>query len=167
MKGDDAYVYGCKPSGFLGADCYVARAPAASLADESAYAYYTGSGRWSASFADAFPIARAGTAIDVAWSESARRFVMAYATPLGTTIHVRSGLAPEGPWSDDHEVSACDLAAPDEFCVGVHLHPELASRVPAGAVALSYVAATLGGGARAPDELWPRLVALPLPPDLP
>jgi hypothetical protein len=53
------------------------------------------------------------------------------------------------------------------FCVGVHLHPALASAP--GTVALSYAPASLASDqasrrAADPDAWWPRLVALPLPP---
>jgi hypothetical protein len=53
------------------------------------------------------------------------------------------------------------------FCVGVHLHPALAS--PSGTVALSYAPASFSSDeasrrAADPDAWWPRLVALPLPP---
>jgi hypothetical protein len=164
--GADVYAVGCKSARFLDADCYVARAPAASVADASAYVYAVGSDRWSPRVDDAWPMTSAGTAVDVAWLTTRGRWLMAYVPPLGTTIRVRIGLSPAGPWSAPVDVATCDLAAPDMFCAGVHLHPGLAS--PAGTIALSYAPASLSADAAArraasPDDWWPRLVALPVP----
>jgi hypothetical protein len=52
---------------------------------------------------------------------------LAYATPLGTEITVRSGLGPAGPWSLPVRLGRCAL--PDEdpgaLCDDVVLHPLL------------------------------------------
>ncbi len=91
---------------------------------------------------------------------------MVYTTPLGSTLTVRSGLAPEGPWSAPIEVATCDLADPDMFCVGVHVHPWL--DVGPDAIAVSYAPASLSSDAAArraadPQTWGPRIVALPIP----
>lgn len=164
--GGDVYVLACAAARFLDADCFVARAPTASADDESAYAYYVGGGRWSPRVDDAWPMTTGGESLDVAPLPSGT-WLMAYAPPLGSTILLRSGLSPEGPWSSPLPVATCDLADPDMFCGSVHLHPALAA--PAGTFVLSYAAASLSSDvasrkAAEPTKWWPRLVALPLPP---
>ena len=104
---------------------------------------------------------------DVAWLPSNGDWLLAYTTPLGSTLTVRSGLTPEGPWSAPVTIATCALADPDMFCGGVHLHPAIAA--PAGEVVLSYAPETLSSDAAArrladPDKWWPRFVALTLPP---
>ncbi len=162
----DVYALGCATARFLDADCFVARAPSAAVDNPSAYAYYTGSARWSQRVDDAWPATSAGLAMDVAWLASENRWLMAYVAPLATTISVRSGLSPEGPWSAPLAAGACDLADQDMFCAGIHLHPTFAA--PAGHVVLSYAAASLSPDvasrrASDPDKWWPRIVVLSLP----
>jgi hypothetical protein len=160
------YVYGCLGARFLDADCYVARVAPTSAADQSAYAYYTGGGQWSPRIEDAWPTTSGGTTMDVAFIPSANRWLMAYSPPLSTTLRVRSGVAPEGPWSAPIDLATCDLADPDMFCGGVHLHPALTR--DAGTIVLSYGAATLSSDAGArrvaePEKWWPRFAVLSLP----
>ena len=161
------YVYGCLGTGYLSDDCYVARAPADGIASESAYEYYVGGGRWSASVDDAWPMVGGGGEMDVTWLASRNRWLMAYVTPLGTTITLRSGLSPEGPWSAPIEAATCDLADADMFCAGVHFHPSVVAS--GDAVALSYSVSSLSSDVamrRTADPLawWPRIFALTIPP---
>jgi hypothetical protein len=165
-EGANVYAFGCIAARFLDGDCYLARAPASSLASIGAYEYYVGSERWSPRIEDAWPMTSGATAVDVAPLPSLGRWLMAYAGPLGTTIIVRSGLSPEGPWSAPIPVAQCDLADGDMFCVDVHLHPALAA--PAGSIALSYAIASLSSDAAArqtqnPAAWWSRLAVLELP----
>jgi len=167
VSAGQVYALACTPARFLDADCTVARAPFGSADDESAYGYYVGGGRWSPRVDDAWPMTSGGTSMDVAWLPSQSRWLMAYVPPLGTTISVRSGLTPEGPWSAPIDVATCDLADPDMFCGGVHLHTAIATAN--GTVNLSYAAQSLSSDAGArrhsePEKWWPRLVAVPLPP---
>lgn len=173
VKGDDVYAFGCVDAGFLAADCYVARAPVASMADEAAYSYYEGSGRFTSDPARAWPVVRgAGTSLAVAWSPARNRYLMVYATPLGKTWHARTGLSPEGPWSDDHEIAAADLGGDgDAFVVGVALHPELLAGDRAR-IAVTYALAAFSADfearkAASPARLGPKLTLLALPDDLP
>jgi len=166
---DDGNVYaiGCIAARFLDGDCYVARAPASSIASIGAYQYYVGSERWSPRIEDAWPMTSGATAVDVVPLPSLGRWLMAYAGPLGTTIIVRSGLSLQGPWSAPIPVAQCDLADGDMFCTDVRLHPALAA--PPGSIAVSYAIASLSpdAGARQaqdPAAWWSRLAALPLPP---
>ncbi|HEY3352641.1 MAG TPA: DUF4185 domain-containing protein [Polyangia bacterium] len=171
LAGADAvYVYGCQDDGFLAASCAVARAPADRLADESAYEFYQGGGQWIARVEDAWPIVAAGTTVSVAYDATRARYLMAYVTPLGRTLILRSGLGPTGPWSRPYEVAACELPArdPGAFCGNAALHPDLAARVPAGSVALTYAIATFARPAgTTAEDYWTRLVVVPLPPELP
>jgi hypothetical protein len=165
--GTNVFAIGCQSARFLDADCFVARAPAASTDDESAYGYYTGGGRWSPRVDDAWPVTSGGTALDVAWLPDHNRWLAAYVPPLGATIMLRSGLTPDGPWSAPLAVATCALADPDMFCAGIHLHPALSA--PPGTIALSYAAASLSPDvasrrAAEPDKWWPQLVALPVAP---
>ena len=105
--------------------------------------------------------------MDVAWIPGSGRWLMLYSPPLSSTLRVRSGLAPEGPWSAPIDVATCDLADPDMFCGGVHLHPALGR--DAGTVVVSYAAASLSAGtderrAAEPEKWWPRFAVLALPP---
>jgi hypothetical protein len=162
--GTDVHVVGCRGARFLDADCFAARVPAASAGDEGAYAYYVGGGRFSPRADDAWPMTTGAASFDVAVLPS--RLVMVYTGPLGSTLTVRSGLSPEGPWSSPVEVATCDLADADMFCAGVHVHPSLASAP--GTIVVSYAPATLTPGVSArraaePAKWWPRFVALALP----
>jgi hypothetical protein len=160
-------VIGCHPARFLDSDCFAARAPEASTTDESTYTYYVGSGRWSPSVDDAWPMTSGASSFDVVSRPSEGRWLMVYVGPVGSTIFVRSGLAPEGPWSAPVPVATCDLADSDMFCAGVHVHPLLAS--PRGTVVVSYAAASLSADSAArraaePSKWWPRFATLALPP---
>ena len=165
-SGPDVYVYGCLSARFLDADCYVARVPSGSMADESAYAYYTGGGAWSPRVDDAWPLASAGAVMDVAWMPLLDRWLMVFVEPLGDTIRVRSGLRPEGPWSAPIDLARCDLPDADMFCAGLALHPALTKT--ANALYLSYAPSSLASDAAArrsaePQKWWPRLAGVPLP----
>jgi hypothetical protein len=161
-----AYVYGCLATGFLDGDCYVARADAASIGEESAYEYYAGGGRWSAQIEDAWPMTSGGTEVDVTWWAPQSRWILAYVAPLGDTIALRSGLTPSGPWSAPIPVATCDLADADMFCAGVHFLAGVS--VETGSVALSYAVGSLSADAAArqssdPLDWWPRVFALKVP----
>jgi hypothetical protein len=87
----DVDVVGCRNARFLDSDCFMARVPAASLDDESAYAYYVGGGRYSTRIDEAWPMTTGPSSLDVVpWGD---RWLMAYVSPLGSTITVRSGLS--------------------------------------------------------------------------
>lgn len=164
--GTFVYALGCLGARFLDADCYVARAPVASPSDLGAYEYSVGGGRWSPRVDDAWPVTTGGTSFDVAWVPAIGRWLMAYVPPLGSTIALRSGLTPAGPWSAPVTVATCALADPDMFCAGLHLHPALATAP--GTIVLSYGPATFSPDAaqrraQQPDDWWPRFVALGLP----
>jgi hypothetical protein len=171
VDGATAYAYGCKSSGFLADDCFVARAPAAELNDAGAYEYSTGGGHWSSDPDDAWPvISNAGDPIGILHDAATHRYVAAYVTPLGDTLTVRSGLGPDGPWSGPFDLARCTLPRDQQaFCGGVALHPELANRIVPGSIALSYAISTFTPGAAdaAPEAYWSRLAVLKLPDALP
>lgn len=170
VDGATAYVYGCKNSGFLRDDCYVARAPVNRLDDSRAYEYSTSGGNWSAQPDDAWPVVTGvGDPVSVMRDAARHHYVMVYVPPLGDTLAVRSGLGPDGPWSAPFDVARCALPDKDAFCGSLALHPELAARIPPGSVAASYAISTFTPGAAdaAPEAYWSRLVTLPLPRELP
>jgi hypothetical protein len=169
-EGSEVDVLGCLAARFLDSDCFLARAPAGKLADESAYAYYVGGGRFSPRVDDAWPMATGAASFDLAPRPALGRWLMVYVTPLGATITLRSGLAPQGPWSAPIPIATCDLADADMFCAGIRLHPLIASAP--GTVVVSYSAASFSSDAAArraaePGKWWPRFVSLALPPSLP
>ncbi len=66
----------------------MARAPAASVADENAYTYYVGGALFSPRVDDAWLMATGASSLDLALVGT--RWLMAYVTPLGSTITLRS-----------------------------------------------------------------------------
>jgi hypothetical protein len=124
VDGDTVYVYGCQSSGFLRESCFVARAPGDRLGDPTAYEFYRSGGDFGPDPDSAWPIFDGGGGLAVV-ARGARVYAV-YGTPLGGSLHVRSGLAPIGPWSADYEVTTC--AAPTgAFCGGVGVHEALAA----------------------------------------
>jgi hypothetical protein len=163
LSGGLVYVYGCKVDG-LSATCFVARASPGALSDPSAYSYYTGSDQWSPSVEDAWPIADAGDPIGVA-PDGAGGWLMTYVTPLGSSLMVRRGLAPQGPWSSAFVLADCLLPDADAFCSGGFPHPELGGEP--GSIAVSYAVSsfTADFGSRAlasPSRYGPTLAVLAL-----
>jgi hypothetical protein len=123
VDGDTVYAYGCRPSGFLSESCFVARAAGDRLADPTAYEFYRSGGDFGPDPDSAWPIFEGGGGLAVV-ARGARVYAV-YATPLGGSLHVRSGLGPTGPWSADYEVTACELPE-GAFCGGVGAHDTLA-----------------------------------------
>jgi len=168
-EGDDVYVYGCKNAGFLNADCYVARASADRLGDASAYVYADGGGHWSSEVAHAAAMVHAGDPIAIQRQPAQQRYVMAYVTPLGRRLTLRTGLTPTGPWSQPREVAGCalPLGDPGAFCGGVALHPGLGG-LAAGDLAITYTINTFGRPAGLGDADYDtRLVVLRVPMGMP
>jgi hypothetical protein len=115
------YAYGCHEAGFLRHDCFVARAPEASVADEAAYRFYTGGGQWGPRVDEAWPIVTAAASVDVVFDAPRARWLMLYAATLGSTLLVRTGLSPSGPWSAERAIASGDV---DEhvFCTEPRIH---------------------------------------------
>jgi hypothetical protein len=165
--GDTVFVWGCKSTGAFSADCFVARAGAASLDSASAYTYWAGHA-WSANVDDATPVTSAGGVVSVRPDPTrAGRLLMTYVPPLGDTLVVRSAMAPQGPWSAPVTLAACDLegAGSGSFCTGGQQHPELATGAPR--IALTYDARTFTPDAGTGAAFWPKLVTLEVPEALP
>ena len=169
VDGADVYVYGCKNAGFLNADCYVARAPADKLDDATAYVYASGGGHWTADVEHAAAMVHAGDPIAVQYQPTQQRYIMAYVTPLGGRLTLRTGLTPTGPWSQPREVAGCELPFldPGSFCGGVALHPELAG-LGADDLAITYTINTFQRPAGLGDASYDaRLVVLQVPAGMP
>lgn len=149
------YAYGCRESGFLTDACYVARVPVDRAQDPTAYEFYQDGGGFGADHDDAWPIFEGGRGLAI--TSRGDRVYAAYATPLGRTLHVRSGLGPTGPWSAPVQVTQCELPD-DAFCSGVAAHPVLEDAPDR--LALSYAVASF---ASLPDDAArTRLVFVPL-----
>ena len=144
VDGDQVFVFGCRPGDFLSADCSVARAPEDAAGDGAAYEYTVGGAHWERDIDRAFPLLEAGSSVSARYFEALGRYLMAYATPLGSEIVLRSGLSPAGPWSGPHPVALCELPEPDAFCGRVDLHPTL--RAEPGRVVVSYSVGSFGAG---------------------
>ncbi len=167
VDGDFVYVFGGLAARFLAADAYVARAPLAGLTEPAAYEYWSGGGAFSPNADEAMPLVEAGTSPSVAYDVEHARWLMAYATPLGTELTVRSGLGVTGPWSLPVTLGGCDLPSVDDgaFCGDLTLVPLLAAR---GEIALTQAVGSFGRpeGATASDY-WTRLVKAAWPAGLP
>jgi hypothetical protein len=171
IAGDDVYTYGCRKGRGFASDCFVARAPFSRLDDETAYAYASGGGHWSARVDDAWPVVEASGEVSVAYDPGRARWLMAYAEPLGRYILLRTGLGPDGPWSAPLPFLRCALPVddPQAFCAGVSLALELRDALVPEDVVLTYAPATFTAGALDHDEraYWTRLAHAPAPNALP
>jgi hypothetical protein len=155
VVGDTVYAYGCREIGFLTDACYVARVPADRADDPTAYEFYQDGGGFGADPDDAWPIFEGGRGLAI--TSRGDRVYAAYATPLGRTLHVRSGLGPTGPWSAPVQVTRCELPD-DAFCGGVAAHPLLEDAPDQ--LALTYAVSSFD---ELPDDAArARLVIVPL-----
>jgi hypothetical protein len=166
--GGVVYAWGCKGSGYLTSDCFVAKASPALASSSAAYSYWAGD-HWSTSADDAKPIAEGAGSVVSVRPDAARlgRWLMTYVPPLGNTLVVRSAIAPEGPWSAPVTLGACAIsgAGAGAFCSGAQQHPELSA--DGQSLALSYDARTFATDGGPVDAFWPQLVILPVPASLP
>jgi hypothetical protein len=164
---DEVYVLGGLAARFLAADVYLARVPAAQLAEPSAYEYWQGGGNFGSDPDSALPLVAGGTAPSLAFDVHHQRWLMAYAEPLANEVKVRTGLGVTGPWSKPYVLGLCDLPTsdPSSFCTDITLVPEL---VTDGGIALTQVVATFARPALSTDQdYWTRLVRAPWPSALP
>ena len=79
---------------------HLARVPAASVLDRSAWRFYAGNGVWSDNVADAAVIFDGADQLSVHWSSFLGRYLAIYIQPLSTNAVARVADHPEGPWSD-------------------------------------------------------------------
>lgn len=158
--GNDLYVYGCEGYGFLQRRCYAAQVPAANPAEAAAYRYLDVNQQWNSAPALAEPVAT-----DVGdWhvtKHASGQLLATYFTPLGDTAYARTAKSPIGPFSAPLALFRCPLG-PDEFCTGAARHPLLET---AGTLVLTYARSSFE--AMSAERRQPRLVALPLPDNLP
>lgn len=163
VDGDVVYAYGCAGSGFLTDSCYLARVAADRLGDRTAYEFYRGGGPGNdfvASIDEAWPLFEGGGGLAVV--ARADRVYVAYVTPLGETVTLRSGLGPSGPFSAPLAAARCELPA-GGFCRGLSAHPALDAADP-GALTLTYANSSfepLTAEQRATRMVQVRLDALP------
>ncbi|MCC6214951.1 MAG: DUF4185 domain-containing protein [Polyangiaceae bacterium] len=128
-SGDYLYAYGGLAARFLSADVYLARVATARAAEPGAWEYWSGGGAWAPTADAAWPMVEGGTEPTVGYHVALERWLLAYSTPLGAEITVRTGLGPYGPWSRPYLAARCALPSVDEesFCTHVVLHPALAT----------------------------------------
>jgi hypothetical protein len=96
------FVYGCGTP-INGADkgCRLAKVPPASAEDRSAWMYYAGSGKWSASITDAVSAFTGGSISSVSWNDYLQSYVAVYSPPFSQDVNLRTSPNPEGPWSGE------------------------------------------------------------------
>ena len=151
----DVYAYGCAESGFLTDSCFVARAPLDALDDPTAWGFYRDGDAFASDPDDAWPLFEGGRGLAARLLPDGRVLV-AYATPLGDTVFVRTGLGPSGPWSPAVPVTHCEVPA-GAFCGAMSFVPALDG--PAGEIALTHAIGTFEQ--LESTDLLTRLVLLP------
>ena len=96
------FVYGCgTPTNGFDKGCRLAKVPPASAQDRSAWLYYTGSGKWSASITDAVAVFTGGSICSVSWNDYLQSYVAVYSPPFSQEVKLRTSANPEGPWSGE------------------------------------------------------------------
>lgn len=164
---DYLYAYGGLAARFLSADVYVARVATARAAEPGAWEYWSGGGVWAPAADAAWPMVEGGTDPSVGYHAGLERWLLAYSTPLGAEVTVRTGLGPSGPWSRPYLAARCALPFVDEesFCTHVVLHAAYASE---DSIGLSHGVGSFHRVPSAPPEAYrTRWGWLPLPAGLP
>lgn len=159
------YVYGSR-SGQYQKSLVVSRVKPAQIANFSAYRFWDGS-QWVADINQAAVVTRAVSAEFSVHPLPDGRFMLVHMTDLlGTSVAVRYGSSPVGPWGKDIIVwDAPEVAlTPNVFVYGAKAHPHLSTT---GELLISYHANTFdffenfsAGGA---DIYRPRFIKVPLP----
>ncbi len=157
--GSHELVWGCPPDGTLTEGCKLAR-----LDGNDAVEILSKSGDWIASVrgSDGVTLFDSG------------RWVSAVVPVPGALEHLyvadytrsilrQTSTTPEGPWSDEASLAACDLppADPKAVCAAVVVHEDLADPTRPGEVPVTYAVGSTGAQTSNPDDYWPRLVWLP------
>jgi Domain of unknown function (DUF4185) len=159
------YVYGSR-SGQYQKSLVVSRVKPAQIANFGAYRFWDGS-QWVADIQQAAVVTRAVSAEFSVHPTPDGRFMLVHMTDLlGTSVAVRYGSSPVGPWGKDIIVwDAPEVAlSPNVYVYGAKAHPHLST---AGELLISYHANTFdffenfsAGGA---DIYRPRFIKVPLP----
>ncbi|WP_197379891.1 DUF4185 domain-containing protein [Mycolicibacterium mengxianglii] len=95
----DGYVYNYGTGAGRGGMPFLARVPENSVADNSAYEYYTPFG-WirNTPYLALQVVWAPGSEMSVAWNEHLKKFIMLYTNTLNNVV-MRTADKPEGPWS--------------------------------------------------------------------
>lgn len=134
MDGTHAYIYGVDTTGGHNKRLILARSPAASLAQASAWEFLTERGDWSTASAEAAPVlgdaSRAADEFSVHHLREGDRDVwllIQMEASLGRRIMARTAPRPEGPWSAPSSFFTCPEPASDTrlFVYSAKAHPEL------------------------------------------
>ena len=153
VSDDHLYAYGCAPSGWLEDACFVARVPMARVSEPSAWRFSAGGGTWVDDPDLAWPSFSGGRGLAV--RRDGERVLVAYATPLSTTLMGRSGLGPDGPWSAPTPLGSCATPA-GAFCGPLAFLPALD-----GEEGLAIAQGVASFEALTPEEQLTRLVRVP------
>jgi len=107
-------------------DVLLARVPLEHMSERAHFRFWTGS-QWSATLADARPIARSipGALGSVSWNEHLQAYLSVWSDICtgGQVLALRSAPAPQGPWSEAVAVDLTPLGAQPDAYYGM-AHPE-------------------------------------------
>jgi hypothetical protein len=165
--GDDLYVYGTderRGKGVPNRKMVVARVPAASVADFSAWRYFR-DGSWGEDFRNPSPLA-GGLASEYSVTPLRDRYLAVY-TDLGLSPRIMGRTAdhPWGPWSEPTVLYECPEMGRDKrvFSYAAKAHPTLSS---GDDLIVSYVVNSYDFWQVARDAklYWPRFVRVTLAP---
>ena len=159
------YVYGSRSTRYF-KNLVVSRVKPAQIANFKAYRFWDGS-QWVADIDAAVNVTRSVSAEFSVHPLPDGRFMLVHMTDLlGTSVAVRYGASPVGPWGKDIIVwDAPEIAlTPNVFVYGAKAHPHLS---PAGELLISYHVNSFDFGenfsAGGSDIYRPRFIKLPLP----
>ncbi len=159
------YIYGTR-SGPNQKNLVVARVKPEQIEDFAAYRYWNGSD-WVAGIRQAINVTVAVSAEFSVQPLSDGRFLLVHMTDLlGSTVAVRYGASPVGPWGADIPIWDCPEIGltPNTFVYGAKAHPHLS--IP-GQLLISYHVNTfdfLENFAAGGVEIYrPRFITVPLP----
>jgi len=181
QQGQTVYVYGTllPSTKAIGRQAYLARVPAAELADFGAWQFYAGSGQWAGAQQDAAPLMPAVGAISFSSAFSVvsvgRRYWLIQADPIAGSQDIDAYPADE-PWGPFGQTSGTvlyrdpgigpDAAHDYRLLYEARAEPAVS---PDGQVVISYNVNSVGNSAGCVPMSWftntvtlPRFVSLPL-----
>jgi Domain of unknown function (DUF4185) len=120
------HLYACDPSGTLGSDCRVARAPVDMAQAAAAWMVWDGTA-WNADLTAGQPVLHGAPGdLSVSWNDHAGAFIAVHSAIFSDDVVLHTAPRPEGPWTDArpllvgaHHAGTTNYAAKE--------HPELAT----------------------------------------
>lgn len=160
------YLYRCGPQ--LGEGlypCIVGRAALAEATTLSAYRTYVEGRGWDGDYEEGTVVVEGAPAFSVTYSAYLGAFLEVYVEPFAPFVSVRTAKAPEGPFSDKHDVWPCSLPTddPSAYCYAAFEHAQLDSS-DGRRIVVTYSTNTtdLDTMVHHPNVYWPRLVTVDL-----